>query len=221
MIDIVREIEATRREVGEGQEPSGPVRIVRLRRDYDAPIDDVWDALTNPQRISRWFLPISGDFRLGGRYELEGNAGGEILLCDRPHRLRVTWVYPPTDDTNASLLELSLATTEEGTTRFELEHTAAVPEVMWAQFGPGAVGTGWDGAVLGLSLHLRGASIGDPVAWQLSPEGRAYATRSAEAWGMAHRAAGADAETADRSVAATIQFYAPDPEAVPGPDAGA
>jgi hypothetical protein len=74
MIDIVREIGATQREVGTGQLAAGEGRAVRLRRTYDAPIEDVWDALTDPQRIGRWFLPISGDYRLGGRFcEMEPN----------------------------------------------------------------------------------------------------------------------------------------------------
>ena len=93
MIDIVREIEAVQREVGSGRIAAGEGRAIRLRRTYDAPIEDVWDALTSPERITRWFLPISGDYRVGGRYQLEGNAGGEILACERPNRLRVTWVY--------------------------------------------------------------------------------------------------------------------------------
>lgn len=38
----------------------------------------MWDACTDPERIPRWFLPISGDLRLNGRYQLEGNAGGAI-----------------------------------------------------------------------------------------------------------------------------------------------
>ena len=75
MIDIIREIEAVQREVGAGRIAAGDGRAVRLQRDYDAPIEDVWDALTNPERIGRWFLPISGDYRLGGRYQFEGNAG--------------------------------------------------------------------------------------------------------------------------------------------------
>ena len=91
MIDIAREIEATQREVTEGRLASGEARTIRLQRDYDSPIEDVWDALTDPERIGRWFLPISGDYRLGGRYQFEGNAGGEILECDRPRRLKVTW----------------------------------------------------------------------------------------------------------------------------------
>ena len=44
----------------------------------------MWDACTDPERIGRWFLPVSGDLRLGGRYQLEGNAGGEILRCEPP-----------------------------------------------------------------------------------------------------------------------------------------
>ena len=61
MIDIVHEIDAVQREVGSGRIAAGEGRTVRLRRTYDAPIEDVWDALTSPERISRWFLPISGD----------------------------------------------------------------------------------------------------------------------------------------------------------------
>ena len=88
---------------------------------------------------------------------------------------------------------------------------------MWTQFGPGAVGVGWEGGLLGLALHLQGGSISDPMAWQLSDEGRAFFARSSEAWGAANVAAGADPEAAASAIANTTGFYAPDPEA-PGPD---
>jgi uncharacterized protein YndB with AHSA1/START domain len=217
MIDIVHEIEAVQREVGEGSIPAGAGRAVRLRRDYDAPIDDVWDALTNPERIGRWFLPISGDYRLGGRYQFEGNAGGEIVACERPRRLKVTWVYGETaSEADVSEVELRLSTVDGGATRLELEHTAVVPDEMWSEFGPGAVGVGWEGGLLGLSLHLRGGSgVGDPIAWQMSAEGREFARRGSEAWGDANRAAGADPEAAARGVANTTAFYAPDLKAQP------
>jgi uncharacterized protein YndB with AHSA1/START domain len=214
MIDITREIEAVEREVGEGTVPAGVGRTVRLRRDYDAPIEDVWDALTNPERIGRWFLPISGEYRLGGRFQFEGNAGGEILECERPHRLRATWAYGAmTEGPSASEVEVRLTTLDAGATRLELEHVAVVPEEAWAEYGPGAVGVGWEGGLLGLALHLRGGSVGDPVAWQLSSEGREFATRGSEAWGAANAAAGADPATAARGVANTNAFYAPEPDA--------
>jgi uncharacterized protein YndB with AHSA1/START domain len=108
MIDIVKEIEAAQREVGEGRVAAGAGRSIRLRRDYDAPIGDVWDAVTNPERIGRWFLPVSGDYRLGGRYQFEGNAGGEIVACEKPSRLKVTWVYgEPASPADISELEVA------------------------------------------------------------------------------------------------------------------
>ena len=63
--------------------PAGEGRTVVLRRRYAAAVEDVWDAITDPERIGRWFLPVSGDFRPGGTYQLEGNAGGTILRCER------------------------------------------------------------------------------------------------------------------------------------------
>ena len=213
-IDIVREIEAIQREVGSGRIPAGEGRTIRLRRSYEAPIEDVWDALTTPERISRWFLPISGDYRVGGRYQLEGNAGGEILTCERPNKFRVTWVYGDvTDPASVSELEVRLAPAGEGSTTLELEHTAVVPDEVWAEYGPGAVGIGWDQGLLGLSLYLQtGETVADPVAWQLSEEGREFATRSSVAWGAANEASGADSAAAAKAVANSTAFYAPDPE---------
>jgi uncharacterized protein YndB with AHSA1/START domain len=64
-----------------------------IRRTYDATPDDVWDALTDPERLVRWFLPITGDLRVGRRYSLEGNASGEIVRCDKPREIVVTWEF--------------------------------------------------------------------------------------------------------------------------------
>ena len=212
MIDIVREIEAVQREVGTGRVPDGEGKAIRMRRTYQAPIEDVWDALTDPHRIGRWFLPISGDYRIGGRYQFEGNAGGEILACDRPNRLKVTWIFGDAP-AGSSEVEVRLAADGDEATTLELEHTAIVPDEMWSEFGPGAVGVGWEGGFLGLALHLTGGSVDDPVAWQLSDEGREFNTRSSEAWGEASRVAGADADTVAHNVASTTAFYAPPPEA--------
>jgi uncharacterized protein YndB with AHSA1/START domain len=212
MIDLAKEIAATHRSVGAPATGDG-VRTIRLARTLDAPIEDVWDAVSNPTRISRWFLPISGEFRVGGHYQLEGNAGGTILACEAPRRFRVTWVFGAPEAARSEL-EIRLAPSGPGRTDFELEHTAAVPHEMWDQFGPGAVGVGWDGALLGLSLHVQGhPAPADPVAWQLSDEGRAFSTRSSEAWGDAYRASGANDETVANAAANTTGFYAPDPGA--------
>ena len=128
MIDIVREIEAVERHVGTGPHAAGEGHVIRLRRRYDAPIDDVWDALTNPDRIGRWFLPISGDYRLGGRYQFEGNAGGEILECERPRRLRVSWVYGEVSSpADVSEVVLRLTSAGDEATTVELSTRPSFP----------------------------------------------------------------------------------------------
>ena len=215
MIDVVKQLKAIEREVGEGQLAAGEARVVRLRRAYGASIDEVWDALTSPERIGRWFLPVSGDFRVGGRYQLEGNAGGEILVCERPNRLRISWVYgEPTSPTDRSEVEVRLTSAGDESTILELEHVAIVPDEMWQQFGPGAVGVGWDGGMMGLALHLEGgeASIEDRDAWPLTDEGRQFYGLSSEAWGEANRTAGADPAIVSQNVAATTAFYTTAPE---------
>jgi len=213
MTDILDAIGAVQREVGRGRVPAGEGRSVTLRRTYKAPIDDVWDALTNPERIGRWFLPVSGDYRLGGHFQFEGNAGGEIVACDRPNRLRVTWAMPGMGPAGGSEVELRLRAAGDAATVFELEHTAIVPDEMWNEYGPGAVGVGWDGGLLGLGLHLAGESVGDPLAWAASDEGRAFYVATSEAWGEANRSAGADPDAVARGVANTTAFYAPPPDA--------
>jgi uncharacterized protein YndB with AHSA1/START domain len=210
MIDIIDQLNAVNREVGRRGVATGEARTVLLRRSYDAAIEDVWDAITNPDRISRWFLPVKGDLRLGGTYQLEGNAGGEILGCEPPRLLRVTWIFGEPSEGDFSEVEVRLSAAGDGETALELEHTATVDPQRWAEFGPGAVGVGWDAALLGLGLHLRsGGSLEDPEAWARSAEGRQFFTSSSKAWGAALEAAGDTIDIA-AAVENTTKFYVPE-----------
>jgi len=210
MKDFIAELEAARRTVGSGTLPAGTARVITIERTYPADVEDVWDAVTDPERIPRWFLPVTGDLRAGGTYQVEGNAGGEIRVCDAPRLLRLTWVMGPPTPEDSSIVELRLAPAPDGGTNLTLEHTAVVPPEMWDQFGPGAVGVGWDGALLGLGLHLGGAAPLDPGEILDSPELRAFNVASSEAWGAALAAADglSDQDVAAR-VAATTAFYVP------------
>jgi uncharacterized protein YndB with AHSA1/START domain len=207
MSDLVAEIDRISREVGTRSAGAEEARTVVLRRTYDTPVEEVWDACTDPGRIGRWFLPVSGDLRPGGRYRLEGNANGEILHCEPPVLLRVSWLFGP--DPGFGEVEVRLTPEADGRTRFELEHAAVVPPGMWDRYGPGATGVGWDLLTLGLALHLKGESIGSPEEWQVSEEARDLMTRSSEAWGAAYEASGASADTAAAAVRETTAFYAP------------
>ena len=128
MVDVANEVAAISRSVGTGTIPAGEGKTVTLRRTYKASIDDVWNALTSPERIGRWFLPVSGDFRLGGTYQFEGNAGGKILACEKPNLLLVTWVYGSEDPSAVSEVEIRLTAEGTDSTVFEMAHTAVVPD---------------------------------------------------------------------------------------------
>jgi uncharacterized protein YndB with AHSA1/START domain len=206
MIDVTHHISSVDRAVGSRTLSAGEARTLTIARVYDTAPDDLWDACTNPDRISRWFMPISGDLRPGGRFELEGNASGTIERCEPPHSVDATWEYGG----QVSWIELRLTPEPGGGTRFALEHIAHVGDDMWAQYGPGAVGVGWDGGVLGLTLHLAG---GEPLdrgaveAWQASDEGRRFFALASERWADASIAAGTDAAAAQTAAARTTAFY--------------
>ncbi|HUG32427.1 MAG TPA: SRPBCC family protein [Acidimicrobiia bacterium] len=209
MKDLIDAMSSIRRAVGEGKLPAGDAHVVTASRTYAAPIDDVWDALTNPERIPRWFLPIQGEMRVGGTYQFEGNAGGEIRECEPPRRLLVTWVMGEPGPEDSSIVEVLLGPTGEGETALKLEHTAVVPEEMWEQYGPGAVGVGWDLGLLGLGVHLAGEEVGNPEDLDKDPGIHAAMTASSHAWGVALAATGLDAESVSARVAATTAFYVP------------
>ena len=149
MMEVIEQINAVRRRVGQRILDAGEAHSVIISQVYAAPIDDVWDACTNPVRIPRWFLPVTGDLRPGGRYQLEGNASGTVERCDPPREFTATWEFGG----QTSWIEVRLTSEPQGATRLELEHIAD-PGTPWAEFGPGAVGVGWDMALMGLATHL-------------------------------------------------------------------
>ena len=84
MTDVTHRISAVARTVGTRTLEAGEARVVTVARSYPDPVEDVWDACTTPERITRWLMPISGELRLGGRYQLQGNAGGVVERGDPP-----------------------------------------------------------------------------------------------------------------------------------------
>lgn len=204
-LDGMEQINSATRRVGSRTFEVGEVRTVTIARNYDAPVADVWDACTNAERIPRWFLPVSGELREGGRYQVEGNAGGLIERCEPPHSFAATWEYGG----NMSWIELRLSEMAGGGTRFELEHISHAGE-HWTQFGPGAVGIGWDLALLGLTQHLTTGAAVDAkagMAFPASEEGRRFIELSSRGWCEAAIAAGEDAAAATAAAERTFAFY--------------
>jgi uncharacterized protein YndB with AHSA1/START domain len=187
-------------------------QVTRLTttRSYPSPVDEVWDAVTDPARISRWLSPVSGDLRLGGHYQLEGNAGGEILACDAPRHFAVTWVYGD----HTSWVDVTLTAEGDGTL-LTLDHDAPSAPDHWDAFGPGAVGIGWELALLGMTSHLAGDPTLTPeekAALFTQPETVALVTGSNEAWVEAAIAGGDDPEQARAAGERCLAAYTGSPE---------
>lgn len=185
----------THREVRSRRIAAGQARTVLLRKSYDAPIEDVWDACTNPDRLSRWFLKVTGDLRTGGTFDLDGNASGEILRCEPPRHLAVTWVY---GDRPVDEVDLRLSPGADGTTVLELEHATVTTMVEWdgqqVDVLPG-MGSGWDPALYALDLHLKD-ELPDALAeeWRRGvtpPQVEELISRSAQTWAALVEAADA------------------------------
>jgi uncharacterized protein YndB with AHSA1/START domain len=170
--------QATERALGRRRIAAGDARSIIIRQRYDAPVDEVWSACTDPNRINRWFIEPQGDLREGGNFALQGNAHGDILRCEPPRRLTLSWVYEGKPDS-----EVELRLSEDGTgTLLELEH-ATVSEPMLVE-----VGVGWEMALDFLGMFVRGDLPGGPVPedaaeeFEPSPEMMRVSQERAETW---------------------------------------
>jgi len=190
-IDVDHQINAVKRTLGTRTIDTREAHVITISQSYDTDQDDLWDAVTNIERIPRWFLPISGDLTVGGAYQLEGQAGGTILTCDPPKNFTATWEYGG----NVSWIDVSVSSDGPDRARLVLEHITDVDDEIWREFGPGGVGMGWDSMLLGLALHLATGESVDPSfgqQWLGTEDGRRFLALSGEQWYAANVALGVD-----------------------------
>jgi hypothetical protein len=89
--------------------------------------------------------------------------------CTPPRHFAATWEFGG----GVSWIDVKLAP-EGGRARLTPEHIAIV-EDHWKRFGPGAVGIGWDLALIGLGRHLASGAPVDreaAMAWMGSPNAK-------------------------------------------------
>lgn len=181
-----------------------PMRVLTASRTFDATPEELWDALTTPEKVQRWLGPTSGDFRVGGRFDIEGNAGGDILACDKPTLIQVTWEFGG----ETSWVDAALTTSGDGTS-LTIKHTAVVPPEWWDQFGAGAVGIGWEMVLMGIAEHLAapdGPPL-DPADPALRGPLNEIMAASSVAWADTEVAAGGDPDQARAAAERTLAFY--------------
>jgi uncharacterized protein YndB with AHSA1/START domain len=145
---------------------------VRMEDVYETGADDLWSALTDPERLARWVARVEGDLRLGGEFRASFTSSwegpGRVEVCDPPRRLLLTMEPGAADST---VIEAVLTPEGEDRTRLVIEERGLpVPEFV-------NHGAGWQAHVEDLTAYLAGR---EPVDWhtrwtQLIPSYRSLA----------------------------------------------
>jgi uncharacterized protein YndB with AHSA1/START domain len=133
---------------------------LRFERVYQAPIEDVWALVTDPDRIEEWLGVADVELRVGGRFRLleVGGQGiaGVILTLEEPHVIEYTW---------------DSAEWTGGTVRYELSEVAAKtrlvfthvhPAKSWSEFRYKSL-AGWHALLDLLELAVEGR----PESWHM------------------------------------------------------
>lgn len=196
------------RTVSAGTRNGQPTRTVRVACTFPVAAEDVWSAVTDPDQLNRWFLPVTGEFAVGGNYQFEGNAGGTIEECTKPTLLSVTWEFA--GEISWVIIRLQPA---GSSTRFVLEHVAELDEVYWPTYGPGAAGVGWDSGLMSLAAHLTELELNPQDPQWLAANARELYTISSQAWAAADIDNGASEADANAAARRTLTFYLGEPAA--------
>jgi uncharacterized protein YndB with AHSA1/START domain len=161
----------------EGQRILGTLRVengigvVRIEDRFDAPIDEVWSALTDPARLAQWYGEVEGDLRLGGEFRSRVLASGwegtgQITECEPPRRLATVSREEGRDE---SVHEVTLMADGDHTV-IVYENLTVPPDVLWAY------GVGEQIHVEDLGAHLAGRERSDQSRWgELEPAYRELA----------------------------------------------
>jgi uncharacterized protein YndB with AHSA1/START domain len=161
--------------------PAGDARVAVFTRTYQTTVEDLWDACTNPERLRRWYVPVTGDLHVGGGFQQVNMGSGTILVCDAPQLLKVSL------GDGADEIELRLSPgPEHETTKLELQHATTLRahniggQMYDAIF---CMGGGYYPRLLALDQHLRGVlpKDYDSTAFHLNPDMRTSIERGSDA----------------------------------------
>jgi uncharacterized protein YndB with AHSA1/START domain len=142
------------RVIGELREEEGR-GVVRIEDTYPTGIDDLWSAITQPERLRRWIGDVSGDLRIAGEFRAAFTSGwtgaGVVEVCEAPHRLRVRMTRPGQEST---VME-ALLEADGPSTRLVIEERG-LPLDDYVDHG-----AGWQAHAEDLDAYVEGREPGD------------------------------------------------------------
>ena len=125
---------------------------VRFERRYDARPEELWSALTEPERLTRWLANVAElELRVGGRFLLVWHEDGQqtdgtVLDLEPGRVLELAWTYPDEPD---SAVRFELRPDGDGTV-LVLDHRGLPPRSI------AGYGAGWHSHLDSLDAHLGG-----------------------------------------------------------------
>ena len=124
---------------------------VRMEDCFDTDIEDLWSALTEPERLARWIADVDGDLCLGGTFRATFTSGwegiGRIETCEPPQRLVV--VTQQTGEASECVIEAVLTASENQTVLVIEERGMPIEQLA-------GYGAGWQVHIEDLAAHLAG-----------------------------------------------------------------
>ncbi len=140
---------------------------VRFSRIYDHPVDRVWQFVTDPDELERWF-PSRAEIELrpGGMVRFSGDphmadSTGRVIAVDAPRHLSFEW--------GGDELHFDLEEAENKRTRLTLTN------VLTAEDSAARNGAGWEVCLAALDARARGERAAGPHAGTDAPWQELYA----------------------------------------------
>ena len=147
----------------------GGTGVARIEDRYDTDIDDLWSAITEPERVARWYAQVDGDLRLGGEFRARVFASGwegtgRIEACEPPRRLQVM-TREADESAAAGVGPAPFDETVEATLTADGDQTILVIEIRGLPVDKLAgYGAGWQLHAEDLASYVAGRELGDAAA---------------------------------------------------------
>jgi uncharacterized protein YndB with AHSA1/START domain len=160
---------------------AGEARVAVFTRTYETSVEDLWDACTDPERLRRWYTPVTGDLRRGGTVHQHNMGSATVEVCDAPHSLALSL--------GGGVDEISLALSagpRAGTATLEVCHATTLDshEIGGQMFDAiYCMGGGYYPRLAALDQYLRGTLPEgyDSTQFHLNPAMRATIDRGSAA----------------------------------------
>ena len=115
--------------------------VVRMEARFDTGIDDLWGALTEPDRLARWYGEVEGELAQGGEFRLRitlsGERTGRIDVCEPRQRLLLTMRDPDRRPGQPEQTVIEARLTAEGDRTRLVWETRGLPVDLLPAYGAG------------------------------------------------------------------------------------